>query len=176
MRGIAGGQKPSSRESLWAWACLSSFIVCRQARIEIDFDATGQRLEALHEAGVNSLQALWMAGDVAGKEAEELAKHRVVFLGGLGARQYDLAARADGVVDLVALARPKGTAHGFRHRGLVAVGQRGFDFEGGSHGALRSKGVDTPYGNAIALSCQCKCIACDCCHPARGLGWRMATS
>ena len=43
-------------------------------------------------------------------------------------------------LDGVALAQPEGAAHGFWHRGLVAVSQRGFDFEGGSHGALQSKG------------------------------------
>ncbi len=80
-----------------------------------------------------------MAGDVTGKEAQKLPKHRVVSLGYLGTRQHDFAAGADRVVDLVAFAQPQGAAHGFRHRCLIAIGQRGFDFEGRRHSALQLK-------------------------------------
>src|SRR5690606_12650462 len=91
------------------------------------------------EADIDSLQALRMAGNVPGQEAQELSEHRVIAFEGLGAGQHYLTTGADGVVNLVALAEPKGTTHDFRHRGLVAVGQRGFCFEGGGHGALQSK-------------------------------------
>ena len=30
-------------------------------------------------------------------------------------------------------------------------------------------------GNAIALPCQCECIACDCCYPVRSFEGRLAT-
>src|SRR5690606_32701308 len=75
------------------------------------------------------------------------------------ARKQYLAVRPDGVVDLVSLAKPQGATHGFRHRGLVAVSQRGFNIENGRHGALRSKGcmhwmvMQSPcHINAVALS------------------------
>src|SRR5690606_17400134 len=110
-----------------------------QGGIEIDFDAADQGLQTLNETDIDSLQALRMACNVPGQEAQELSEHRVIAFGGLGTGQHDLATGADGVVNLVALAEPKDTTHGFRHCGLVAVGQRGFDFEGGGHGSLQSK-------------------------------------
>ena len=70
------------------------FIVRRQGDVEIDFDATGQRLQALHEAGVDGLEALRMVGDVARQEAQELTEHRVVNFGGVDARQHNFAAGA----------------------------------------------------------------------------------
>jgi hypothetical protein len=62
-------------------------------------------------------------------------------------------------MDLVALAQLEGSAHGFRHRGLVSVGQRGLDFEGGSHVAFSFWSGIGPNGNAEALYWQCICIA-----------------
>jgi hypothetical protein len=46
-----------------------------------------------------------MAGDVVGDEVKELAKHRIMALSGLNARQDDLTAWAYGVVDPVTLAQ-----------------------------------------------------------------------
>ena len=83
-----------------------------------------------------------MASDVGSQEAEELAEYRVVTVGCFDARQHHLAAGANGVVDLVALAQLEGTTHGFRHRGLVAIGECGFDFEGRGHGSLLRIWVD----------------------------------
>src|SRR5690606_5769405 len=93
------------------------------------------------------------------QKAQELAKHRVVTFGGFGAGKQYLAVRPDGVVDFVSLAKPQGATHSFRHSGLVAVGQRGFNIENGRHGVLRSKGcmhwmvMQSPcHINAVALS------------------------
>ena len=99
-----------------------------------------------------------MLGHVAGQEAEERHQRRVVAVAGGRAREHDLTVRTDGVADLVALAQAQRAAHGFRHRRLIAIGQRRFGFNGDGHGRfsgceLRSK------SNAIALLCQCKCIA-----------------
>ena len=73
------------------------------------------------------LQALRMACNIPGQEAQALSEPRVIAFGGHGAGQHYLATGADCVVNRVALPEPKGTTHGFRHRGLVAVGKRGFD-------------------------------------------------
>lgn len=60
---------------------MRSFIVFRQGGIEIDIDDADQRLEALDEAGIHSLQPLRMASDVGGQEPEELTEHRVITVG-----------------------------------------------------------------------------------------------
>ena len=87
---------------------------------------------------LDGLQALGVGGDIACQEAQELAEQGVVVLRGLCAGQDHVSAGPNAVVELVAFAEPEGATHGFRDSGLVAVGQRGFDFEGGRHGALRS--------------------------------------
>ena len=84
-------------------------------------------LRTLDEADIDRLQALRMACNIPGQEAQALSEHRVIAFGGHGAGQHYLATGADCVVNRVALPEPKGTTHGFRHRGLVAVGKRGFD-------------------------------------------------
>jgi hypothetical protein len=44
------------------------FIVVQQRGVQIDLHATNQRLNALHEARVESLEPIWMAGNIAGQE------------------------------------------------------------------------------------------------------------
>lgn len=80
-----------------------------------------------------------MAGNVASQEGEKLPEHWIVAVGGNGTGEHHLAIGTDGVVDLIALAEFEGPAHGLRDCGLVAVGKRGFDLEGGGHGTLRQK-------------------------------------
>lgn len=57
-----------------ARVCLDS---CRQEGIEIDFDATDQRLDPLDKTSIHGLQAFRMAGNVAGQVAQELSEHRI---------------------------------------------------------------------------------------------------
>lgn len=136
------GRKPSNRERPEQGPRPPSSIVRGQGRIEIDFDATDQRLEPFDQARIHGLLALGMASHVVSQKAQELAEYWVVSFkafGACGAHQYDFAARADAIADLVALAEPQGAPHGFRNGGLVALGQGLFDVEAGRHGVLRPK-------------------------------------
>jgi hypothetical protein len=114
-------------------------------------DATHQRLDPFDQARIHCLQALGMAGNVASQEAQKLAEQRVVSFRACNTGEQHLAAGENAVADLAALAELKGATHGFRHGGLVADGQGGFDVETGRHGALRLRG-GCLHGNAIALT------------------------
>ena len=91
------GRKPFNRERPGIGPGPHSFIVHRQGRIKIDFDATDQRLQPFNQARIHGLQALGMAGQVTSQEAQELAEHWVVCFKAFGAwraRQHHLAAGA----------------------------------------------------------------------------------
>ena len=91
------GRKPFNRERPGIGPGPHSFIVRRQGRIEIYFDATDQRLEPVDQARIHGLQTLGMAGHVASQEAQELAEYLVVCFKAFGAcraRQHHLAAGA----------------------------------------------------------------------------------
>ncbi len=97
------------------------------------------------EAGVDRLQALGVAGNVAGEEGEELSEHGVISLGVIGAGEKYRAIRLDHIVNLVTFAELEDAAYGFGNRGLVAVGEGGFDFEGGRHDVYRVREADAQW-------------------------------
>jgi hypothetical protein len=80
-----------------------------------------------------------MTGEVIGKKGQKLTKHGIITSRELAPCQYDFSAGADRVVNFVTLAEMENTTHRFRHRGLIAVSQSGFDFKGGWHGSLQVK-------------------------------------
>ena len=77
-----------------AQACALSFIVCRQRGIKIDFHPFNQRVDSIHEVGVDRSDALWVACNIARQETQELTQHRIVLFGCLGTRQHYLFAGA----------------------------------------------------------------------------------
>src|SRR3990170_2834330 len=130
----------------------NSFVFSRQGRIKVNFGIFYQRLDALAQSGINTFQVFGMCSHVVSQEIQEFPQHRIIH--GLAGytRQHHTAVRLDEVANLVAFAQLECMSHRVWNRGLVAVGQCGFEFECVSHGVL----LPAKYWAAMVMRMHCR--------------------